>query len=176
MNNRYSTYPIAGSGYRIAIEVFLQHPFRIGVSDCEADVNVPTFSLFRAYAGRTRPREGHRPDPPRMRSRQAGTLAEEANEKTRFPSRKGPRSTESARISIRMTTRFCISYLCLLFCSISDIYGVYIIIVYFAVVLRYKSRGFLNLWRRSLLREIMTRRQEPHTYQVQGHVNLSTAQ
>ena len=129
------------------------------------------FAHFYAYVGRTRPREGHRAGPPRMRLRQAGTLAEEANEKSRFPSRKGPRSTESARISIQMITRFCISYLCLLFCRIHDIY-IYIILVYFAAVLRYKSSGFFNLWRRFLLREIMTRSQEPHKYQVQGHVNL----
>ena len=174
MNNWYRTHPTAGISYRIAIEVFLPHPLRMGVSDCEADVNVPTFSWFRALLRLRRPHEASRRPPrrpPRMRSRQAGTLAEEANEKSRFPSRKGPRSTESARISIQMITRFCISYLCLLFCRIHDIY-IYIILVYFAAVLRYKSSGFFNLWRRFLLREIMTRSQEPHKYQVQGHVNL----
>ena len=131
------------------------------------------FAHFYAYAGRTRPREGHRAGPPRMRSRQAGTLAQEGNEKSHFPSRKGPRSTESARISIQMITRFCFSYLSLLFCRIrstSYIY-IYIILVYFAAVLRYKGSGFCK-WRRFLLREIMTRSQEPHKYQVQGHVNL----
>ena len=102
------------------------------------------FAHFYAYVGRTRPREGHRAGPPRMRLRQAGTLAEDANEKSRFPSRKGPRSTESARISIQMITRFCISYLCLLFCRIRSVWYTCIILVYFAAVLRYKGSGFCN--------------------------------
>ena len=40
-------------------------------------------SFFCDYAGRTSPRAGHR-----VRSRQAGTVAEEANEKVRLASRK----------------------------------------------------------------------------------------
>ena len=53
----------------------------------------PTYS--GGYAIRTSPRAGHRAGPPRVRSKQAGTVAEGANEKVQLASRKGPRSAES---------------------------------------------------------------------------------
>ena len=58
------------------------------------------FAYLCDDAGRTSPRAGRRAGSPRVWSRQAGTLAEEANEKTRLESRKGSRSTESARIPL----------------------------------------------------------------------------
>ena len=62
-------------------------------------------------AGRTSPRASRRTGPPRVPSRQASTVVEEANEKVRLKSRKGLRSAESTRISPPSTTRFWIRYI-----------------------------------------------------------------
>ena len=59
--------------------------------------------------GRTSPRSGRRAGPPQVPSRQVSTVAEEASEKVRLESRKGPRSAESALFSTPSTTRFWIS-------------------------------------------------------------------
>ena len=63
-----------------------------------------------AYAGRTSLRADHRADPTGVRSRQTGTVTEEANEKFRPASTKGPRSAESTRNS-SPSTRFWVSYI-----------------------------------------------------------------
>ena len=70
------------------------------------------FAYFCVYAGRTSPRAGHRAGSPRVSSRQAGTLAEEANETVRLASIKGRRSVERARWNPSPTTRlFWVSYI-----------------------------------------------------------------
>ena len=69
----------------------------MSVSYSEAGTNVTTFIRFRVllrYAGRTSPRAGHRAGPPRVRSRQAGTVAEEANETVCLVSIKARRGLE----------------------------------------------------------------------------------
>ena len=71
---------------------------------------VAGFAYLCDNASRTSPRAGRRAGPPRVPSRQTGLVAEEANEKVRFESRKGPRSAESARISAPSTTRIWICY------------------------------------------------------------------
>ena len=58
-------------------------------------------AYFCAYGGQTSPRAGHRAGPPRVRPRQAGTVAEGANEKVRLASRKGPRSTRGERSELQ---------------------------------------------------------------------------
>ena len=99
---------------------FLPHHLRINVSYSGAGAYLPTFSRFRIPVypfddgGRTSPRAGRRAGPPRVPSRQIGTVAEEAKEKVRLESRKGPRNPESARFSPPSTARFCIQHLHLL--------------------------------------------------------------
>ena len=76
---------------------------RMSVSYSEPGAYVPTladFAYFCDDAGRTSPRTDRRAGPPRVPSRQAGTVAEEANEKVRLESRKGPPSAESARFPL----------------------------------------------------------------------------
>ena len=71
---------------------------RMSVSRAEAGMNMPAVSRFHIllrYAGHTNPRAGHKAGPPRLRSRQAGTVMEEANE------------------TVAATRRFWISYICL---------------------------------------------------------------
>ena len=94
----------------------------MSVSYSEAGMNLPTFSQFRILLRLRRPHEpSNRPPgrPPWVRSRQADTVAEEANEKVRHASRKGPRSAESAWISSPMITRFWMCCTCLLLHNIA---------------------------------------------------------
>ena len=55
------------------------------------------FAYFCVYAGRTSPRASHRAGPPRVSSRQAGTVGQEASETAHLVSTKEPRSAESTR-------------------------------------------------------------------------------
>ena len=104
MINEYQIQHISYS-YRLSYvhSMFFPHRFRISVSFSGAGAYVPTFSPF-AYicdeADRTSPLAGHRAGPPRVPSRHTGTVTEVENEKVHFESRKGPRRTESARLSL----------------------------------------------------------------------------
>ena len=106
MNSRYFTYSYHTLiGYRMYNQRGFSHHFRMSVSYPEAGMNMPMFSQLGIFLRLRRPHESSRPQhsagPARVRSRQAitGTVAEEANEKVRLASRKGPRSAEGARIS-----------------------------------------------------------------------------
>ena len=99
--------------YCICDQGYFPHRLRMGLSYSKAGAPMyeHTFSGFRLLylcdgVGRPSPRAGRRAGPPRVPSRQAGTAAEEANEKVRLESRKGPRSAESARISTPSATAF----------------------------------------------------------------------
>ena len=103
--------------YCICDQGYFPHRLRMGLSYSKAGAPMyeHTFSGFRLLylcdgVGRPSPRAGRRAGPPRVPSRQAGTAAEEANEKVRLESRKGPRSAESTRISTPLTIRFWICY------------------------------------------------------------------
>ena len=66
------------------------------------------FGMLLRFGRPPNPREG----PPRVRSRQAGTVVtKEADEKVRLASRKEPRSAESARGSGLATRRFWLYYI-----------------------------------------------------------------
>ena len=148
----------------------------MGVSDCEA-VNVTTFSWFRALLRLRRPHEASRRPPRRPSSDEveaggnvsARRKREESLSVEKRAAKHGERSyfhSDDHTILLFVLKFIVLSYTK----HIIYIY-IYIILVYFAAVLRYKGSGFCK-WRRFLLREIMTRSQEPHKYQVQGHVNL----
>ena len=117
MNNIYRAHHIIiHTFYRLSCVQwkFFPHRLRMSVSYSEAGAYVPTFSRFRIPLRRPRSHEpSSRPPyrPSRVPSRQAGTAAEEANEKVCLESRKGPRSAESTRISTPSMTRFWICYI-----------------------------------------------------------------
>ena len=104
---------------------FFLHRLRMSVSYSEAGMNVPTFSRFRMLLRLCRPHEpwsmpqgrqatgqaGYRAAPPRVWSRQAGTVAQEAVETVRLVSIKGPRSAESTRNPSPATRRFWVLYM-----------------------------------------------------------------
>ena len=103
MKNRYFTYHIL-TGYRVYNRSFFPHRLRMRDSypverawTCRL---VDRVSILCAYDGRTSPRAGHRAGPSRVRSRQTGTVAEEAEEKLGVALIKGPRSAESARFPL----------------------------------------------------------------------------
>ena len=66
-------------------------------------------TYFCGYAGRASPRAGHHAGPHRARSRQEGTVTEEANETVRLVSIKGPRSAECSRNPSPATRRLWVS-------------------------------------------------------------------
>ena len=76
---------------------------------------MPTFSSCGMLLPLRRPHEPSSRPPggpsPGVRSRQVGKVAEEANEKTRLASRKGPRGAERSRISTPMITCIGVSYI-----------------------------------------------------------------
>ena len=87
----------------------------MSVSYSEAGMTVSTFSWFCILLQLHRPHEASSRPPgrpsPCVRSRQAGTVVKEENEKVHLTSSKRLRSAESARISTPMVTRSCISYI-----------------------------------------------------------------
>ena len=103
--------------YRLSCvqSILFQRRLRTSVSFSEAGVNMPTFRRFRIllrYAGRASPRASHRAGSLRVRSRQTGTVAKEANETARLVSKKaGPRGEESTRSPSPATRRFWVLYI-----------------------------------------------------------------
>ena len=105
-----------------------------------------SLAYFCAYAGRTSPRPGHRTGLPRVRSRQARTVAED--EKVRLASRKGPQSAEGSRNSSPETTRFwvCCLYVLMVYSGVAmslrfllllySIFGHFVSVIYLPLVLR----------------------------------------
>ena len=84
-------------------------------------------SYFCAYAGRTSPRVGHRAGLPRVRSRQAGTVAEGASEKVHLVLKTGPRSAESTWNPSPAIRRIWVSYigLYMYLCVLRGSFGVH---------------------------------------------------
>ena len=92
---------------------------RMSVSRAEAGMNMPAVSRFHIllrYAGHTNPRAGHKAGPPRLRSRQVGTVAEEANETVYLVPIKGPRNANTRNPS-PAARRFWVSYVYLYLCT-----------------------------------------------------------
>ena len=67
---------------------------------------MPTFRRLGILFGLHRPHEHSRVHPPRVRSRQAGTVAEETNENVRLASEKEIQRAESTRNSSAVTALF----------------------------------------------------------------------